>query len=86
MGHRELDFSPLQPRDGFASWQQERAAWLEEQARKRGLPLGRNAEVRFKDGRCVSGLLRLSTLAGRDYEVGATAFTLIEVEAFVRLH
>ena len=88
-----LDFSSGAPEQGYARWQAERRAARQQLARKMGLPLGQNVEVRLLSGIVLRGRLALRdemlfVPEKRDFNlefvVDGVPFTAAEIESCVR--
>src|SRR5436190_170665 len=82
------------PPDGLSSWHQERELAARELARRLGLPVGHQAEVRLKDGVILRGRLRagevifsLETFSRGKLalEIDGIVFAYSEIESCVRL-
>jgi hypothetical protein len=56
-----FDFqAPPKTADALSSWRETREREAEKVCRKLGLPIGKNAEVRLKNGTTLRGVLRLA--------------------------
>ena len=90
----ELSFGASQSEQGYQQWQESRRAALRLLAQKMGLPLGRRAEVRLRDGVVLRGNLSLCEAQlfvedKRDFHlelrIDRATFTAADIESCIRL-
>lgn len=90
----EINFAAGQDEQGLSQWQKARRAAMQSLAHKLGLPLGRLAEVRLRDGVVLRGRLsaceeQLFVEAQRDFHlelrIDRATFAAADIESCVRL-